>query len=313
MGHCWGSKEELFRDILSWTCQFWLTISVWTQNANKKTYQEQWMKGMDHERESANSLLSMWLDDAYFEQVNFGFYYLLKGVGTVEFWFKKKNVHNKITKMSLQHYSTWSYIFFFVILIITFWWWYHPVFFWCQLSSVITKMSISVHDNSLSQKLRQKSFYLSNHKDMPTMWFLLIHSLLPSLSVITYLQMSQNKEWKLGLYCYLLKPRIANISLKWIVNLSCRSHSYWSRYEHFSTIEQRYINSSHRKTPKKMNSLSKNNSIIFTWIPSPISNENEGADKAEKRSTLKTYPSQKFTDLKPTINKFIQQIPKIMR
>ena len=58
----------------------------------------------------------------------------------------------------------------------------------------------------------------------------------------------------------------------------------------------------------KMNSLSKNNSIILTWIPSHIIiHRNERADRTVTKTVLIDIFNTKihFTDLKPTINKFI--------
>ena len=57
-----------------------------------------------------------------------------------------------------------------------------------------------------------------------------------------------------------------------------------------------------------MNTLSKNNSIILTWILDPIGIQgNERADKAAKRA-LQTHISNTkipYTNLKPLINKLI--------
>ena len=57
-----------------------------------------------------------------------------------------------------------------------------------------------------------------------------------------------------------------------------------------------------------MNTLSKNYSIILTWIPSHIVIQgNERADKAAKKA-LQTHISNRkspYTNLKPLINKFI--------
>ena len=48
----------------------------------------------------------------------------------------------------------------------------------------------------------------------------------------------------------------------------------------------------------QMNILSKNDSIILTWIPSHIGiHENEKADKAAKNNSLQIYPIQKFHTL----------------
>ena len=58
----------------------------------------------------------------------------------------------------------------------------------------------------------------------------------------------------------------------------------------------------------KMNTLSKNNSIILTWIPSHIGiHGNERADKTEKKALLADISNTKipFIDLKAIINKFI--------
>ena len=47
-----------------------------------------------------------------------------------------------------------------------------------------------------------------------------------------------------------------------------------------------------------MNILSKNNSIIFSWIPNQIGiNGNERADKVAKKSSWQTYLIQKFHSL----------------
>ena len=58
----------------------------------------------------------------------------------------------------------------------------------------------------------------------------------------------------------------------------------------------------------KINTLSKSNSIIFTWIPSHIGIQgNERADRAAKKALQTRIFNTKipYTDLKPLINKFI--------
>ena len=58
----------------------------------------------------------------------------------------------------------------------------------------------------------------------------------------------------------------------------------------------------------KMNTLSKNNSIILTWIPSHIGIQgSEKADRAAKKALQTCISNTKipYTDLKPLINKFI--------
>ena len=59
----------------------------------------------------------------------------------------------------------------------------------------------------------------------------------------------------------------------------------------------------------KMNILSKNNSIILTWIPSHISLQgNESADKAAKNALLADISNTKipYTDLKPITNSYLR-------
>ena len=60
----------------------------------------------------------------------------------------------------------------------------------------------------------------------------------------------------------------------------------------------------------KMNTLSKNYSIILSWIPSHIGIwGNETADKATKKALQAEISNTKFpyTDLKPIIDKFIHE------
>ena len=60
----------------------------------------------------------------------------------------------------------------------------------------------------------------------------------------------------------------------------------------------------------KMNTLSKNNNIILTWIPSHIGIQGKWKGKKSCKKALQTHISNTkipYTDLKPLIKKFIHK------